>query len=109
MGRDNSQPFDSGRRGFREPDEPIDERPCIVRAPFWKDAMEAATYLTAVQMNPQKSTEGPFAYIERLSSIVTKEQRDALHDMPRARPTKREWSEAQEDVKMRAAGDDWRG
>jgi hypothetical protein len=55
---------------------------------FWKGPLEAETYLSAVHLNPQRAGEGNFAYIVRISELVS--------------------GEAQNDAKMRAAGDDWR-
>jgi hypothetical protein len=71
---------DTGRKGYREPDEPPDGRLRIARDAFWSDPSEQMTYEHAVASNPQHSCERPLAYIQRLASIV--EHRYALAAKP---------------------------
>lgn len=79
----NAQP-DTGRKGYRLPEEPLDERPviafdscrckaCRQRVGMWANDLERATYETAVAMNPKREDEGPMAYARRISQIVTEE------------------------------------
>lgn len=71
---------DTGRMGFRWPGEPPDERPMIaVDACRCKACVEdrkhktvlEAVYETAVQSNPRRPDEGPMAYVERISGLVS--------------------------------------
>ena len=52
---DSRGEFDTGRKGFREPDEPPDERAVIVRAPFWLSESERLTYEHAAESWPRPS------------------------------------------------------
>lgn len=88
MARSLQPLIDSGRLGYREPDEPPDERPCIVRAPFWRDKSEQLTYEHAVQSNPRKSGEGPMAYIQRIAELV-KGKLQGVQSMPKVE--REEW------------------
>ena len=63
-------PKDTGRKGYREPDELRDERPMIAHAPFWRDESERLTYEHAVESNQKRGTEGPMSYIGRIAAIV---------------------------------------
>lgn len=70
------------RNGWREPDEPTDERPAILHGAcrcrgcrryqreFWRDETERMTYEDAVAANPRGQGEGPATYIKRIGSIV---------------------------------------
>ena len=86
MGRLNqseSNPFappDTGRKFYREPGEPKDERPTLLIRRFWESPEEEAAYLSAVRDNARKPGEGAFAYIVRLAGIV--------QQGPLARPAK---------------------
>ena len=64
------EPGDTGRKGYREPDEPPDDRPVIVRAPFWRDESERLTYEHAVESWPRRQGEGAMSYIARIAGIV---------------------------------------
>ena len=112
--RDRVVPFnqrtDSGRIGFRYPDEPVDERPVIVLAPFWTDASEQCAYEDAVQQHPRKDSEGPMAYAQRISSIVVGKYAKAGLAMPRTRMSQAEWQRRQNEAKRKAwDANDWRG
>jgi hypothetical protein len=71
---------DSGRKGYREPDEPPDGRLRIARDAFWSDPSEQMTYEHAVASNPRHPGEHSLAYIQRIASIV--EHRYALAAKP---------------------------
>lgn len=58
------------RNGFREPDEPPDGRPVIVRDPYWRDPAEQDAYEHAVRTNPRRPDEGAMTYIARIAAIV---------------------------------------
>lgn len=47
-------PPDTGQKCYREPGEPVDDRPLIRRRPFWSSPEEEAAYLTAVRNNPRE-------------------------------------------------------
>ncbi len=90
MARDGERPFnanpDTGRKGYRMEWEAPDERPEIVCPyPFWRDKVEQATYEAAVAGNPRRENEGPFAYIRRISELVTNEREAGAKSMPRAK------------------------
>ena len=85
MGRERHEASDTGRMGFREPDEPPDERPLIARTPFWKDESEKLTYEHAVQVNPRKPGEGAMTYLQRLAEYVKGKLDSAVRAMPDAR------------------------
>lgn len=89
------------RNGFRELDEPEDDRPMIDRdrcrcsdcrdhEGFWKDRTERMTYEDAVEANPRRPEEGPLAYAARISGLVTERYKRAVKSMPRAHQTRRE-------------------
>lgn len=62
------KPWDRGRKGYREPDEPVDERLVLKRSQFWKDETERLTYEHAAEKWPRKTGEGMLEYIERLAA-----------------------------------------
>jgi hypothetical protein len=78
----------TGRMGYREPDEPSDGRPVISRRPFWRNESEEAAWVEVVRGNPQKAGEGPGTYIARLAAIaagrVVPRFPNAARTMPRA-------------------------
>ena len=90
------------KNGWREPDDPDDGRPGISRhrcqckgcrerkAGDWTDRMEQATYEAAVAGNPRREGEGPFAYIRRISELVTQEREAGAQSMPHVRQSRRE-------------------
>lgn len=70
-------PPDTGKKCYREPGEPRDERPTPKIPEFWTGGPEeAAAYLSAVRENPRiadpeaNTIESPLAYIQRLAEIV---------------------------------------
>ncbi len=98
---------DTGRPAYHEADEAwtdrrvkedFGRRDCgqarikITRA-FWKDRLEEATYQAAVVSNPQRQAEGPMAYVQRISALVTGE-RQKVHSMPHVRQSRSERDEA---------------
>lgn len=86
----NAKP-DTGRMGYRYEWEPVDERLCVVYTePFWESKLEEATYAAAVAGNPRQDGEGPFAYIRRISELVTQERAAGARPMPHARMSRRE-------------------
>jgi hypothetical protein len=88
------------RNGWREDDEPTDDRPPIRRdscrcagclAYFGRDSeTERMTYASAVEGNPRREDEGPISYIERINAIVDGKYEKLGLTMPRARLTRRE-------------------
>jgi hypothetical protein len=60
---------DTGRKGYREPHEPRDERPLLSCQPFWESAEEQDAYELAVRQNPRGKTP-PGEYIRRIAQIV---------------------------------------
>lgn len=70
------------RNGWREPDEPTDERPPILYGvcrcrgcqeyggDVWHDETERMTYHAAIESNPKAEDEGPMAYAQRIAKIV---------------------------------------
>ena len=98
MARRHSEPFnanpDTGRMGFRYEWEAVDSRPLVVYPyPFWESKLEEATYAAAVAGNPRREGEGPFAYIRRISELVTQEREAGVRSMPQARMSRRERDE----------------
>lgn len=96
----NSDP-DTGRKGYREPWEPVDERPviaydscrcraCRQRVGIWKNDMERQVYEAAVAGNPKREDEGPMAYAKRISELVTGEAGSLLDSMPKPKQSRRE-------------------
>lgn len=71
---------DTGRKGYREPDEPPDGRLRIARDAFWSDPSEQMTYEHAVASNLRHPGESPLAYIARLAALI--EHRYALAAKP---------------------------
>lgn len=69
-------PPDSGRKCYREPGEPRDERPTLLIRPFWRSEEEAAAYLSAVRNHEREvdleadTIESSMAYIARIAGIV---------------------------------------
>lgn len=67
---------DTGRMYWREPGEPVDERPMILRRPFWTSVEQEAAYLSAVRNNPRvvdlerDEIESAMAYLGRISTIA---------------------------------------
>jgi len=60
----------TGRMGYRWPEEPPDGRPVINRRPFWTDESERLTYEHAVETNPRRPGERPLVYIQRIATLV---------------------------------------
>lgn len=71
------------RNGWREPDEPTDSRPLIVRGGAWKDESERLTYEHAMESNPKGADEGPLAYIMRIAGLVQRRRSAAAKDFPK--------------------------
>ena len=72
------EPGDTGRKGYREPDEPPDDRPVIVRAPFWSSESERLTYEHAAESWPRRPGEGAMTYIARLAGVVERRKLAAV-------------------------------
>jgi hypothetical protein len=95
----SGEPENTGRMGFREPDEPPDSRPVIWRRPFWRDDAEEEAYLHAVSTNPRRPKEGAMAYIERLAAIASGRLGKAAQSMPKAkRMSDAEWNDRQNEA-----------
>lgn len=53
MGREErSSAADTGRKGYREPDEPRDDRALIVRDVFWRSEAEQLTQSAQLSSRP---------------------------------------------------------
>lgn len=68
----------TGRKGYREPEELKDDRPMILHAPFWKDESERLTYEHAVESWPKHPGEGAMTYIARIAGIVERRKQEAV-------------------------------
>ena len=79
---------DTGRKGYLEPDEPLDgERPRLRVRPFWVSESEALMYLHAVEeTRGQKPSD-------RLETILQRFGGGVLKAMPRVRQSRREKDE----------------
>lgn len=74
----------SGPPGYREPEEPPDGRPVLVRGKFWASASEQLQYEYTVHAHPRQGGEGVMGYIARIAEIVAKHPLPApAKDMPR--------------------------
>jgi len=88
------------RHGWREDDEPTDDRPPIRRDSCrcagcrsyldGDSGTERMTYASAVESNPQREGEGPIAYIQRIGAIVAGKYEKLGLAMPRAGLTRAE-------------------
>lgn len=89
------------RNGFREPDEPEDDRPmldthrcrckgCREHEGFWRDSTERMTYADSVEANPKRDDEGPMAYAARISAVVVGKYQKAGKPMPTMHMGRRE-------------------
>lgn len=56
----------------------------IRQGEFWRGPAEAATYLEAVTQNPKGEDESTWAYIVRLSELVTGEEAAYQEQMRKA-------------------------
>lgn len=66
----NLKPEDTGRMGYRWPDEPPDGRPVIDQRPFWEDPSEQEVYEHVAATNPRRPDEGAMSYIARLATLA---------------------------------------
>jgi hypothetical protein len=103
-GEKDDKPQDTGRMGFRWPEEPPDGRPVIAASPFWTSDGEQATYELAVRQHPKRPDEVPSEYIARIAGIAARRwqaKRDAVADLvrrtamppPQRSLTDAEWNE----------------
>lgn len=90
---------DTGRNAYRTEHDPVDERPLLVWSQFWGSAGEQGAYEAAVENTPRRSGEGPMAYAQRVSAVVTGAYRQAGQAMPR-RMSQRDWQRRQNAVKQ---------
>lgn len=79
----------TGRKGYREPHEPPDDRPVIAYGAcrcrgcreyggdFWRNESERLTYEHAVEANPKGASEGALTYIARIAGIVEQRKQAA--------------------------------
>lgn len=67
--KSNSDP-NNIRRAYREQEELPDDRPVIVRDPFWSSESERLTYEYAVEANPRKPGESGLTYIKRIAEVA---------------------------------------
>lgn len=99
------------RNGYREPEEPTDERPPILYgackcagcrragAGTWHDETERMAYQAAVEGNPRRDGEGPMAYSQRVAAAVEGKYQQAGMTMPRRGLSQREWAARQWEVR----------
>ena len=85
------------RNGWREPEEPTDERQLILYGAcrcrgcreyggdVWHDDTERMTYHAAIESNPKREDEGPMAYSQRISRIVEGKYKRVVQAMPHTR------------------------
>jgi len=66
------------RNGWREPDEPSDGRPMIVRGGWWGNESERLTYEHAVESHPRRPDEGHGSYIVRIAETVARRKLAAV-------------------------------
>lgn len=86
------QPRDTGRKGYREPEEVPDGRPTISYRPFWTDLSEQLTYEHAVETHPKRPDESPMAYIQRIAAIV-EGRLAAVKAVPKASMTRKQFQQ----------------
>lgn len=70
MKPDELERRDTGRMGWRWPEEVPDGRPVIDVRPFWTNESERLTYEHAAETHPRRPGEGPISYIQRLAGIA---------------------------------------
>lgn len=87
------------RNGFRDPEDPQDERPPRRGSQFWTNESERLIYEAAVQKYPRNPGEGPMAYAARIGAAVTGAYKSAGQTMPRRGMSQREWREKAWQVK----------
>ena len=64
------RPWDFGKKGYRQPGEPADERPIMRGSPFWEDAAEQEAYERAVRERPIRF-EGVLDYLQGIVKQAT--------------------------------------
>ena len=125
------QQYGHVRNAWREPDAPFDARPLILHEPVYRDADEQVAYERAVaEIRPDAHFHAPRPAVndsdeeaqrvdgeawlgmqvlcDEIVSLATGMDPGAALKRPPRRISQREWASRQRDVKMRAAGDDWR-
>jgi hypothetical protein len=107
------------RNGWREADDPTDDRPLILRGAcrcrgcreyggeVWHDETERMTYHAAIESNPKREDEGPMAYAQRIAAVVAGKYSRAVQGMPHVRMSRRE-RDAQLS-KLRGQAAEWDG
>lgn len=78
----------TGKKCYRLPGEPWDERPCLLIRNPWESEEERVAYTMAVRNNPKGANEGAFAYVVRIAEIV---QRGPLGPAVKRMPSR--WNE----------------
>ena len=79
------RPWDFGKKGYREPGDPTDERPVIRRDPFWENPMEQSVYERAVKERPIKMGESLLDYLQAIVKQATGKDAEAGQSMPQVR------------------------
>ena len=70
-----NQPFNAdpntGRMGYRQEWEPVDERPLLYSPhPFWTDETERLTYESACEADRPRDEDSLLSYLARISATV---------------------------------------
>jgi hypothetical protein len=89
------RPWDFGRKGYREPGEPTDERPVIRGTPFWEYPMEQVVFERVVKERPINLAlegkvfigygEGLLDYLQEIVKRATGKDAEAIQAMPQVR------------------------
>jgi hypothetical protein len=89
------RPWDFGRKGYREVEEPTDERPVIRGTPFWEYPIEQAVFERAVKERPINLAlegkafvgygEGLLDYLQEIVKRATGKDAEATQAMPQVR------------------------
>lgn len=90
MTRRNTSPAaegDTGQRAYREPGDPVDERPVISRRPIFRDSSEELAWLYAAeQARPFRKADTFLEHLERIAKLAGAELAGpAVKPMPEVR------------------------
>ena len=89
------RPWERGKKGYRQVEEPPDERPVLRGSPFWESASEQEAYEGAVKARPIKLVledgrfagygEGVLSYLQQIVKQATGKDAEAPLEMPKVR------------------------